>query len=144
METGRLLQWAAALSLGTVIAHAIDTPDHLTEWWGYATFFVLVSALQFFLGVLLLLQPWRYDAEGRPREDPARYGRRFYKFGIVLSAAVIIFYIITRTVGLPFLGPDARVEPITPLSLVPPLENIPLLYCLIALVRRTGVQAASA
>lgn len=132
-----LLNWVAGLSIGAVVAHAIDTPDHLNEWWGYATFFVVIAAIQFFLGVVLLLRPWQYDESGKPRDEADRYGQSYYKFGILLAASIIVMYIISRTTGLPFLGPDAAPETVTPLSLVPVLENVPSIYCFAVLVRRT-------
>lgn len=139
-DNRRLLKWAAALSCATILAHAIDTPDHLNEWWGYATFFVIVAAIQFFLGVVLFLRPWQLDEDGKMRRDADRFGRPYFFLGIVLAASVIVLYIVTRTTGMPFLT-DAVVEPLTPLSLVPVIENIPLLYCLVALVRRTRIRS---
>lgn len=135
----RLLYWAAGLSIFALVAHAIDAPDHLREWWGYATFFVVAASLQFFYGWALLLQPWRYDDTGGVRSDADRTGRPYYFLGIILNALVIAVYIVSRTVGIPFLGPEAAVEPVTPLSLVPIAVDIPLMYCLVALVRSTRV-----
>ena len=37
----RLLYWAAVLSILTLIAHAIDAPDHLKEWWVFASIFII-------------------------------------------------------------------------------------------------------
>ena len=128
--TRRLLYWAAGLSLGALVAHAIDAPDHLAEWWGYSAFFVTAAAFQFFYGVGLFLQPWRYDDTGGQRADPERYGRPYYLLGIVLTGLVLAIYAASRTTGMPFFGPDAAAEPITTLSLVPVGESVPLLYCL--------------
>jgi len=133
----RLLYWAAGLSIFALFAHAIDTPDHLTEWWGYGTIFIILGAFQFFYGIALLLQPWRYDEDGNWRDDAGRSGRPYYIIGILLAAAVIIVYIITRTSGMPLLGPEAVAEPVTALSLVPPLVNVPLIYCLTVLLLRS-------
>lgn len=135
----RLLYWAAGLSIGSVIAHAIDAPDHLTEWWGYSTFFITVAAFQFFYGFGLLLQPWRYDDTGAERTNSEGYGQPYYILGIVLTGSIIVVYIITRTAGMPFFGPGAVVERVTGLSLVPVAENIPLLYCLARLLRLSSL-----
>jgi hypothetical protein len=140
-DNRRTINWTAVLSLLALVAHAIDAPDHLTEWWGYGTFFVMVAAFQFFYGIALFLRPWRYDEEGSLRPNADRYGKPYFIIGTTLTGLVIVFYIITRTSGLPFLGSDAIAEPVTPLSLVPPLECVPLMYCHILLLSRTRLAA---
>ena len=142
-RASRLLYWAAGLSIGALVAHAIDAPDHLREWWGYSTFFVVAGSFQFFYGFGLLLRPWRYDDAGELHPDADRRGRGYYMLGIVLTAAIIIVYIISRGTGLPFLGADAAREPVTVLSLVPVAEGVPLLYCLARLWRGAGAARAS-
>ena len=132
--------WAAALSIGAVVAHAIDAQEHLTEWWGFAAYFITVAAFQFFYGFGLLVRPWAYDDSGGMRENPDRHGRPYYVLGLVLSASIVLLYIVTRTTGMPFLGKGAGVEPVTVLGLVPIVENIPLIFCLEELLRRTGRQ----
>lgn len=125
------------LSVLALVAHAIDGPDHLREWWGYGTFFVIIAAFQFFYGAALFLRPWRYDGDGNLRPYGDRYGRPYFVLGTILTASVIIVYVVTRTTGMPFLGPDAVRQPVTILSLVPPVECIPLMYCHILLLYRT-------
>jgi hypothetical protein len=137
----RLIFWAAGLSIGVVIAHAIDAPDHIREWWGYSTFFITVGAFQFFYGFGLLLQPWRYDETGSERSDSERRGRPYYVLGLALAASTIVFYIVTRTTGMPFLGSDATAERITGLSLIPIVVNVVLIYCLVRLIMRTATAA---
>ncbi len=136
-DNKRLINWTAILSVGALLAHAIDAPDHLSEWWGYGTFFVIIASFQFFYGIALFLRPWRYDEEGALRSDPDRGGRPYFILGTVLTGAVISIYIVTRTSGMPFFGPGAIVEPVTPLSLLPPLECVPLMYCHLLLLNRT-------
>ena len=128
--TRRLIYWAAGLSIGALIAHGIDFPDHLTEWWGYSAFFVTAGSFQFFYGFGLFLQPWRYGDGGKERENGEAYGRPYYVLGLVLAACVVLLYVITRTTGMPFLGPAAGPERFTVLSLVPVVEDLPILYCL--------------
>lgn len=142
MGNKNLINWTAILSILALVAHAIDAPDHLSEWWGYGTFFVVVASFQFFYGLALFLRPWRYDEDGKLRENADRYGRPYFILGTILTASVIIVYIITRTTGMPFFGPDAVAERVTPLSLVPPLECVPLMYCHILLVYRTRMPSA--
>jgi len=133
----RLIYWTAFLSIFALITHVIDAPDHLKEWWLYGTLFVIFAAFQFFLGIALFLRPWRYDEDGNVRQNPDRAGRPFYFLGILLSVFVVALYIITHTTGMPFFGTGAAAISVTPLSLVPVVENIPLVYCFALLVRRT-------
>ena len=137
-ENKRLIFWTAILSIMALVAHAIDASDHLSEWWGYGAFFVTIAAFQFFYGMALFLRPWRYDTEGNVKANADSYGRPYFILGTILTASVIIVYIVTRVSGMPFLGPDAVAEPVTPLSLVPPLECAALMYCHILLLHRTS------
>ncbi len=132
----RLIRWCAILCIGALVAHAIDVPDHLREWWGFSTFAVVVGAFQFFYAFLLLLQPWRYDESGGSRENALHFGRGNFMLGIVLAAAELAGYLVSRTIGLPFIGPQAVREPVTILSLLPPAEDAVLLALLVLLWRR--------
>jgi hypothetical protein len=133
----RLIFWTAGLSVFALVAHAIDSPDHLKEWWGYSLFFLVVGAFQFFYGLALFLQPWRYDDDGEVRSNPERAGRTFYVLGLIMSLAMIAMYIVTRTSGLSFLAPDAVKESITPLSIFSVVPNLPITVILILLLIRT-------
>jgi len=137
-DNKKLLRWAAILSIGALLGHGIDASDHLTEWWGFSAYFVTAGAFQFFYGFGLLLQPWRYDDTGGVRADADRYGRPYYVLGLVLTASIVVLYVITRTTGIPFFGPEAGAERVTILSLVPIALDLPLIYCLIELLRRTA------
>ena len=139
----KLLTWTAVLSMLALVAHAIDVPDHLSEWWGYGAFFVIIASFQFFYGMALFLKPWRYDENGGLRPNAEQYGRGYFLLGTVLTSAVLIVYVITRTTGMPFLGADAIVEPVTPLSLLPPLECVPLLYCHVRLLNLSQLSPKS-
>ena len=137
----KLLTWTAVLSMLALVAHAIDVPDHLSEWWGYGAFFVIIASFQFFYGMALFLKPWRYDEDGGLRPNADQYGRNYFLLGTVLTSSVLVVYVITRTTGMPFLSADAVVEPVKPLNLLPPLESLPLLYChirLLILSRKTA------
>jgi hypothetical protein len=124
----RFIFWAATFSMLALVAHAIDVPDHLREWWGYGTFFVIVAAFQFFYGIALFLQPWRFDEEGWVRENADRYGRPYFILEVVLTASSVVVYAVSRTIGIPLFGADAIAEPVTLLSLLPPLEGLLLMY----------------
>ena len=142
MNTTRLLYWAAGLSIAAAVIHAGVAPEHLSEWWGYGIFFVIAGICQGIYGLLLLLRPWRYDETSGLREgnDPS-YVRTFYSLGIVGNGAIIVLYLITRTVGIPFLGPDAgKAEPLTPISVLSKLIELATIACLVLLLQRTPAQ----
>ncbi len=83
--------YAAALSLAAALIHLWVMPEHFEEWWGYGTFF-LVSALPQVLYVPLLLR-W-----------PTRM---ILLPGVSGNLAIVLLYILTRTVGIPLFGPHA-------------------------------------
>jgi len=138
----RLLRWATILSIAAILGHAIDAPEHLTEWWGFSAYLVTAGAFQFFYGFGLLLKPWRYDETGGLREDGDRFGRPYYVLGLALTVSVVVVYVVSRTTGLPFFGPSAAAERFSVPGLVPVLLDLPLICCLAQLLRRTGHGAA--
>jgi hypothetical protein len=144
MGTKRILFWAAALSVFALVAHSIDAGDHLREWWGYGTVFIMTAAFQFFFGIALFIQPWKYDEEGNVRPQGESYGKKYYLVGAGLTAFAIVFYAISRTTGLPFLTAEAKTEPVTLLSLISLIANVPLLTFLILLVHRSASLAEKA
>src|SRR5215210_1195554 len=90
-RAGLLLYPAAALSLAAALAHLWAAPHHFQEWWGYGTFFLAVALAQGLFGVALLRWP----------------ERRLFLAGIGGNLALVSFYVITRTAGIPFVGPHA-------------------------------------
>lgn len=132
----RLRLWAAALSIAAALIHGIATPEHLEEWWGYGLFFIAAAMAQGFYGFILFLQPWRYDETGAVTRSGENYARLFYFLGVAGNVAIVILYIISRTVGIPFFGPEAgEIEPITPISVISKVIEIGLIGCLVALIR---------
>lgn len=136
--TRRLELTAAGLSLAAAVMHGLVAPEHLAEWWGYGAFFIAATIAQGGYAILLALQPWRYDPSGELLADHgSRAARLIYVAGIAGNAAIIILYLVTRTVGIPFFGPEAgQVEELTPLSVVSKLLEIALIYVLVQLVRQ--------
>lgn len=103
---------AGALSVAAGVGHGLVAPEHLREWWGYGLFFALAAAGQVFFGAVLLAAPWRYDETGGPLPERTGPERVMCLLGIVGNSAVVVLYLLTRTVGVPFLGPAAgQVEP---------------------------------
>ena len=88
-----VLYAAAALSLLAALIHLWVMPEHFEEWWGYGTFFLVIAIAQWFYSVDLLRWPTRL----------------LFYLGIGSNLAIIVLYIVTRTVGIPLFGPHARV-----------------------------------
>jgi hypothetical protein len=135
----RFAYWGAALSGVAVFEHAFNIEKHLHEWWGYGAFFILAASIQVYYGIVLFLRPWRFDDSGELCPERERQGRTYYVIGIVFNAAVILFYIVTRTTGLPFLSSQAVGDPVTPLNLLSVAVNIPIIYCLYKLWRNAAL-----
>ncbi|MCL5997934.1 MAG: hypothetical protein M1546_18050 [Chloroflexi bacterium] len=141
-ENGRLTRlryWSAGLSIFAGLIHGVVTPEHFEEWWGYGAFFFVAALAQIFYGVLLLLLPWAYDETGAALGTEAdRRTATYCIVGILGNAAIVALWIVTRTVGIPFFGPEAgEIEPITAISLVSKLIEVALVACLFLIVRRT-------
>ena len=92
MGRGRTLYAAAALSLLAGLIHLWVTPEHFEEWWGYGAFFLVAAAAQILYVPIVLLLPTRIVLLG----------------GIAGNLAIVVLYLLTRTVGIPFFGPEAR------------------------------------
>lgn len=136
----RLELRAAGLSAAAAVVHGLVAPEHLEEWIGYGAFFIAATVAQGGYAILLALQPWRYDATGELVPDRGvTTGRRIYLTGIAGNAAVVALYVVTRTIGVPLLGPDAgEVEAVTPISLVATLSEVMVLWLLVRLYRTTS------
>jgi hypothetical protein len=131
-----LLRWAVILTVAASLIHGLNVKEHLAEWWGYGFFFLFAAAAQFVYGLILIVQPWNYDETGG-RRDGRRYSRRFYRAGVVTNVSLIVLYLLTRTVGIPFFGPSAgTTEPFTPVGVATKLIEAGLVAVLVALVRR--------
>jgi len=90
-----LRSFAALLALAAGAVHLGQVGVHLEEGWPIAGFFLVTGVIQLGAAVLLL-QP-------RPRA--------WFWFGIAGSAIVIAIWVISRTVGLPFVD-GGKVEPL--------------------------------
>ncbi len=82
---------AVALSLFAALIHLWVMPEHFEEWWGYGTFFLVSALAQGLYGAALLRGP----------------GRPLLLLGVGGNLSIVVLYILTRTVGIPFFGPHA-------------------------------------
>ncbi len=87
----RVLYAAAALSLLAALIHLWVTPEHLEEWWGYGAFFLVAALAQAPYAPLVLVWPTRI----------------VLLVGIGGNLAIVVLYLLTRTVGVPLFGPGA-------------------------------------
>lgn len=136
LDTQQLLQGTAGLSIAAAFVHGLVTPDHFEEWWGYGLFFMVTALIQLFYGLLLVFQPWQPDPIRGIKGFPAHW---LYLAGIIGNALIVILYIITRTSGIPFFGPEAgEVESVTLLSLLSKITEIGLVIGLFILLKRSA------
>lgn len=130
-----LVRWAVILTVAASLIHGLNVKEHLAEWWGYGFFFLFAAVAQFVYGLVLIVQPWNYDETGG-RRDGRRYARRFYQAGIVANLSLIALYLVTRTVGIPFVGPAAgATEPFTLIGVTTKFVEAGLVAVLVTLVR---------
>ena len=138
VETKNLLYGTAGLSVAASFIHGIVTPEHFEEWWGYGTFFILAALGQLFYGLLLVFQPWQPDPIRETKGFPASY---LYWAGIIGNGFLIALYVVTRTIGIPFFGPEAgEVEQVTLLSLLSKVIEVILLIALYMLINRAKTE----
>jgi hypothetical protein len=86
------LRIAAALSLLAAAIHLGVVPEHFEEWWGYGTFFLVLAVVQGLYALGLLRRP-----PSRP----------YLLLGAAGNLAVASLWLVTRTTGIPLLGPHA-------------------------------------
>jgi hypothetical protein len=120
---------AGGLSMVGGLVHAAAGPQHFSEWWGYGLFFFFAALAQAVYGLLLMTRG--IEAKG----GWEAWRRRVYWAGIAGNAFLVLFWGLTRTVGIP-LGPEAgEVEGIGALDLgakVVELATIGVLASLLA------------
>jgi len=117
----RWLLPAIVLSAVASGLHVLVMPAHFEEWFGYGLFFLLAAAAQGIYAALLLYR----GAE-----------RRLLWVGILGNALVIGLYLVTRTVGIPFFGPEAgEVEGIGLVDVASKVVEMALITCLANLLR---------
>lgn len=112
---------AVALSAAAGWIHILAAPSHLNVWIGYGMFFISAAIAQILYAVLLGIEP--------PK-------REYFWAGIIGNAAIMGLWIVTRTIGIPFLGPEAGVvEPVGLLDSFSKLIEVTLIVHLAVLLR---------
>lgn len=114
------LRGAAALSMVAALIHLWVTPEHFGEWWGYGLFFLLAAVAQSLYAAALLLVP-RWP---------------IFLLGIAGNLAIILLWVVTRTLGIPLFGPEAgEVEGVGLLDLSATFTQLALVVVLAVLAR---------
>jgi plastocyanin len=110
---------AAGLSLAAGLIHLWVSMEHFAEWWGYGLFFIWAGLAQIAYALTIFVLPWMSDTADAQGNKPRATMRVAYLIGAGGNAVIIALYVITRTVGIPFVGPSAgAVETMTPLSVI--------------------------
>jgi hypothetical protein len=114
-----VLYTVAALSLLAALIHLWVTPEHFEEWWGYGTFFLVAAVSQVVYVPVLLNWP----------------NRNILLLGIAGNSAIILLYLLTRVVGIPFFGPEAgEVEEVGIIDVCATMSELAIVVALVALV----------
>jgi hypothetical protein len=117
----RLVVLCAGFSIAAGIIHLIVTPSHFEEWFGYGVFFLLASITQIGYAVVLMTNS----------PNPTLLWA-----GICGNGAIILLWLTTRTVGIPFFGPYAwEIEPVGLLDSISKIIEIFLVISLVVLSR---------
>ncbi len=118
-------QWllrAVVLSALAGMIHMLMGPVYFEEWLGYGAFFFGAASAQILFAMIL--------AAYRPN-------RLVLWAGILGNAAIVALWAVTRTVGIPFFGPQAGVvQPVGVPDALATLIEVALIVHLAALLDR--------
>jgi hypothetical protein len=121
LDQHRLVVLCAGLSTAAGIIHLIVTSSHFEEWLGYGVFFLVAAIAQIGYAVVLMINS----------PNPTMLWA-----GICGNGAIILLWLTTRTVGIPFFGPNAwEIEPVGLLDSISKIIEIFLVIGLVVLWR---------
>jgi len=113
--------YAIGLSAGAGFIHLMAAPEHFALWWGYGLFFLVAAAAQIVYAVMLAL------------EEPSL---GWLKAGLLGNSVIIGLYLVTRTVGIPLVGPARGVvEPVGLADLTSKAAELGLVVGLVMMYR---------
>jgi hypothetical protein len=137
VRVDRFLWLASGISVAVGIVHLLVSPEYFGEWWGYGFFFIYAGLIQIAYALAIFVQPSLQDPADAAPNGPHSVMPAVYRGGAVGNLAIIALYIVTRTVGIPFLGPDAgAVEPVTLVSVMATGAELILVIVLLKLARQ--------
>lgn len=123
------LRAAPALAATAALIHAVEAPRHFVEWWAYGLFFIVVAVGQAAFAAMLL-------------RGPRRGVRLISAAGIAGNLGIAVLYIVSRTAGIPLVGPEAgEVEAFDRSGVVATLIELVLVVLLVVRHRSLGTPA---
>ncbi len=132
----RLTWVAAGLSAFASLLHGVVTQEHFSEWWGYGAFFVVAAVAQMGYAIVLIMAPWRGAAAVGPLALGVHAERFFYLMGVAGNVAIVALYVVTRTIGVPFFGPDAgKLEAVGVIDVISKATELALIVVLLRMHR---------
>jgi len=124
-QVGVVLAAAALCTAGAAAIHFSVTSEHFREWWGFGLFFLCAAWAQLVWAAVVV----RVESQ------------TLLLVGLVGNLAVVLLWLVTRTVGLPF-GPDpGEIETLGWADgVTSSLELVAALCCAGALARPTALR----
>ncbi len=135
LQVQGMVYWVALFSLAAGLIHGIASTVYWAAWWGYAAFFLLVALAQVAAGLVLFVQPWRYDSTGGIRQGASRYARPFFVAGIVFNSLLVLLWLVSRVVDLSLTAEASMGVPVTALGALASLTEIAIVFFLARWVR---------
>ncbi len=123
----RWLYIASLLSLGAAAVHIAAATAYFTTWAGYGFFFMIAVTAQITFAVTLWLYPSLWADSPHPTLLWA---------GILGNGLIVALWLVTRTIGIPFAGPQAwQVQPVGWMDLLSVVLELSLIVVVANLVR---------
>lgn len=136
LQARGLLAWAAGLSIVAGVMHSLLTTSHFEEWWGYGVFFMLAAMAQGLYGFFAIASRLLHDEPLTERWSAGQL-RAYCGVGITGNAFLVLLYIVSRTWGIPFFGPEAgEVEPWDALGIATKLMEVAIVALLVLLAAK--------
>ena len=133
----RLIWAIVALSALTGVAHLFVSSQYFIQWWGYGYFFIWAGLSQLGFAFLIIVQPLFFGTSEVSDLQRGSLRRKLFLIGALGNEGVITLYVITRTIGVPFLGPAVNVIlPLEPLGLAVTLAELAVVVMLLILARQ--------
>ena len=92
--------------MGAALVHGLLPGEHFAEWWGYGAVFAFATVGQALYGFAILGTQMMHGEPITARWS-ARTRRAFYLAGIAGNLLLVAMYLVSRTIGIPFFGPEA-------------------------------------
>ncbi len=135
LQVQGMLYWVALFSMTAGLIHGIASTMYWAAWWGYAAFFLLVALAQVAAGLVLFIQPWRYDSTGGIRQGALHYARPFFVAGISFNGVLVVLWLVSRIVDLSLTAEATMRVPVTALGALASLIEVAIVFYLVRWVR---------